>query len=402
MQNGLDAQHRLCKPPRAVRQRTAIICTPGVPESHATYWFRRRGANFATFGIWDKVTVVPTILRCPDHDARIPCDLLVPERGALGAFEANTICVIYENMQNIMVRTLVGSQSLPHNVRINDKGQISVVDVIMNVCFTQNDGSLTNSARSNALTYYKRLLLEHEELNTNCVGFKFPGRGQQKTPVAGKNGVLQILQLLRGKKAAKFRQSMATLLEQYLDADMGLADDITDRALQAHMADLRAAKNANKDDTGEIPRLKSRDSTKELGSIIKQIGAPPKYFGLFHGGVNTAVTGMPTKKYREVQINLRPKEAAREAFTDSMLSMTGTINALVRDNLTEGSSADEQLEFMQDKCAQAAQLLGLHTKARQVQPREYIAGNKRVMSVDLVAQKRARLAAVAPVRLITV
>ena len=32
-----------------------------------------------------------------------------------------------------------------------------------------------------------------------------------------------------------------------------------------------------------------------------------------------------------------------EAFTDSMLGMTGTINALVRDNLTDGSSADEQL-----------------------------------------------------------
>ncbi len=45
-----------------------------------------------------------------------------------------------------------------------------------------------------------------------------------------------------------------------------------------------------------------------------------------------------------------------------MLGMTGTINALVRDNLTDGSSADEQLEFMQDKCAQAAELLGLHKK----------------------------------------
>lgn len=145
-------------------------------------------------------------------------------------------------MNNVIVRTLEGSRGLPHNVRINDKGQISVVDVIMNVCFTQDDGSLTSSARPNALTYYKRLLSEHQELNTSCVGFKFPGRGQQETPVAGRNGVLQILQLLRGKKAAKFRQSMASLLEKYLDANMGLADDITDRALDAHMADLEAKK----------------------------------------------------------------------------------------------------------------------------------------------------------------
>jgi len=68
-----------------------------------------------------------------------------------------------------------------------------------------------------------------------------------------------------------------------------------------------------------------------------------------------------------------------------------TVLAYGRDNLTEGSSVDDQLEFMQDKCSQAARLLGLHKKARQVQPREYIAGNKRVMSVDLMARKRQAL-----------
>ena len=77
-----------------------------------------------------------------------------------------------------------------------------------------------------------------------------------------------------------------------------------------------------------------------------------------NGGVNRAVTGMPTSMYRAVQVNLRPKEAAREALTDSMLGMTGTINCLVRDNLADGSSADAQLHFMQDQCAKAAKLLG--------------------------------------------
>ena len=225
----------------------------------------------------------------------------------------------------------------------------------------------------------------------------FRVRANKKAPVAGKNGILQILQLLRGKRAAKFRQNMATLLEQYLDADTGLADDITYRALQAHMADLKASKGSNAEDSGEVPRLKPRDSTKELGQAIKQINGG----GLINGGVNTAVTGMPTKQYREVQVHLRPKEAAREAFTDSMLGMTGTINALVRDNLTDGSGANEQLEFMHDKCAQAAKLLGLHKKARQMQLRVYIAGNKRVMSEDLAAHKRARIAPAAPVGLIT-
>ena len=155
-----------------------------------------------------------------------------------------------------------------------------------------------------------------------------------------------------GQKGSKVPAYMASLLEKYLDADMGLADDITDRALQAHMAesDLKAAKGSNAEDGGEIHRLKSRDSTKELGQAIKQMGAAPKYYGLFNGGVNTVVTGMPTKQYREVQINLRPKEATKEAFTDSMLGMTGTINALVRDNLTNGTTASSSWQQAADVC----------------------------------------------------
>ena len=284
------------------------------------------------------------------------------------------------------------SNQLPGNVRITPDGKmVSVIDIIMVVSFTDNDGRLKKSAQKNASDYNKILIRDHPEVSSLQRNFRFNGQGQRDTPVAGRRGILRIIQLLRGKNASKFRESIAVLVEKYLDADMGLADDITDRALQAHMADLKAAKDSKAEDSEAIPRLKSRDSTKELGQAIKQIGAAPKYYGLFHGGVNTAVTGMPTKQYRNIQVHLRPKEAAREAFTDSMLGMTGTINALVRDNLTDGSSADEQLEFMQDKCAQAAELLGLHKKAKQVQPRGYIAGNKRVMSVDLAARKRLAL-----------
>ena len=117
--------------------------------------------------------------------------------------------------------------------------------------------------------------------------------------MAGQKGVFQSIQLLRGKKTSNFCESVAGLVEKYLDADMGLADDITDRALHAHMADLKAAKGSDAEGSSEIPRPQSRDSTKNLGQAVKQIGAAPKYSGLFNGGVNTAaaVTGMPTKQY---------------------------------------------------------------------------------------------------------
>lgn len=43
---------------------------------------------------------------------------------------------------------------------------------------------------------------------------------------------------------------------------------------------------------------------------------------------------------------------------------------------------------MQDKYAQAAKLLDSHKKAKQVQPGDYIAGNKRVMAADLTSRKQ--------------
>lgn len=298
-----------------------------------------------------------------------------------------------------LVKYLGGpGNELPLNIRVTPDGKmVSVIDIIMVVSFTNDDGRVTQHARTGAQTYYERLLSGHPEAGTLCTRFKFKGRGQQMTPVATRKGIFQIIQLLRGKRAAKFREASAALIERYLDADMGLADDITDRALTAHMAELHAHKtpgNTSADGPTEPhKRIESRDTTKIMCQAVKEKGAHPRYYGLMNGGVNHAITGMMTKAYRDVQVNLRPKEAAREAFTDSMLHMTGTINCLVRDNLQEGQSMDQQLEFMGSKCSQAAELLGLHARAKQVQPRDYIVGNKRIMAEALAADKRMRLLA---------
>ena len=85
-------------------------------------------------------------------------------------------------------------------------------------------------------------------------------------------------------------------------------------------------------------------------------------------------------------------KAARQAFTDSMLGMTATINALVHDNLRSQMAAAQMSSW--NSCKTSAlrqQKCGLHKQARQVQPREYIAGKKRLMSVDFTARKQQRL-----------
>ena len=298
----------------------------------------------------------------------------------------------------IEMRFLVGptgSASLPHKVRINSQGMASIVDVIVNVSFVSDEGCTTKSCQSNALTYFKRLGSDYPELTTDCASFKFPGRGQHLTPVAGRNTILQIIQVLRGKKAAKFRHNMATLLEKYLDADMGLADDITDRALDAHLAELRTEPVNNQPQEESMvdhKRIKSRDSTKTLGEALKQAGARREHYGKTHGGINQAIVGMPTAAYRQIQVNLKNKEV-RNAFTESMLGMSATVNCLVRDNLNAGKTLDDQLLFVNDSCKKAAELLGLHQTALEVQPKSYIEGNKQVMAQQRTADKRARLCA---------
>ena len=97
-------------------------------------------------------------------------------------------------------------------------------------------------------------------------------------------------------------------------------------------------------------------------------------------------------KYMKIQTNLQKREGPREAFTDSMLGMTGTINCLVCDNVKGCSSLDDQLTFMQDKCAEDAKLFGLHEIAKVKRPKEDIVGNKRVMVQALAADKRMQLA----------
>ncbi|KAK9827066.1 hypothetical protein WJX74_005350 [Apatococcus lobatus] len=294
------------------------------------------------------------------------------------------------------VRFLGGSDSkLPHTVRITPDGKkVSIIDIIMVVSFTDDNGKLTPSARTNSLTCLNRLCSDHPEVSSLRGNFKFPGQGQRETPVTGRKGILQIIALLRGKRAAKYRERTAQLVEQYIDADMGLADDITDRAWDNAVRDAQGASERPQpaeEGTELHKRIKSRDSTKALGAALKEKGVHQACYGYMNGGVNQAVAGMPTKIYRQVQVNLKPKEAAREAFTECMLGMTSLVNTKVANNLGEGKTLPSQVLFIKERCAKAAELLGLHEEAKVVQERRHINSNKRLMAEALTADKRARL-----------
>lgn len=73
---------------------------------------------------------------------------------------------------------------------------------------------------------WKDLHEKYPEVGVHTTYFKFPGRGQRETPVVGAKGLVTIVNLLQGERAAKFRAAEADVLVRYLGGDLGLIGEI--------------------------------------------------------------------------------------------------------------------------------------------------------------------------------
>ena len=58
--------------------------------------------------------------------------------------------------------------------------------------------------------------------------FKSPAKGQQETPVVGAKGLVIIMNLLQGERAAKFRAVEVDVLVRCLGADLSLNKEVID------------------------------------------------------------------------------------------------------------------------------------------------------------------------------
>ena len=94
---------------------------------------------------------------------------------------------------------------------------VSVFDVICFLSKKENDVS-------NARTIFWRLKPDHLDVVESCLRFKFPGKNQKDTPVASMNVLFQLLQILPGKLAAKFRISTAKIISQFFDPTPSFID----------------------------------------------------------------------------------------------------------------------------------------------------------------------------------
>lgn len=114
-----------------------------------------------------------------------------------------------------------------HKIRkTNDNpARVSVYDLV--VAITGHDSCHAN-------TYFTRMCKSFPEVSTICVNFRFLGQGQRSTPVTDARGMVTIINLLPGPRAAQFRVSTAEILVRYLGGDKTLIAEINSNAeLQA-------------------------------------------------------------------------------------------------------------------------------------------------------------------------
>lgn len=115
-------------------------------------------------------------------------------------------------------------------VRVTDENpkRVSVYDVIAVVSDVKKPYDTYNSMCS-----------AHPEVSELTGNFHFTGQGQKAAcPVTDVRGILQIINLLQGQKAAQFRASAIRLLVRFLGGDMSLIPEV--EAIAQHHAEGRS------------------------------------------------------------------------------------------------------------------------------------------------------------------
>lgn len=212
------------------------------------------------------------------------------------------------------------------NVRVTPDGRVSVYDFIKVV-----------GQQKSPWVVWNRICKGYPEVLTKCKNFKFPGKGQRKTPVISRAGVIELMQVLPGEVGAKFRRETAQLIIRYLDGDVSLADEVVDRA---------AAKGKHEDIERHIARSKGIVARKQFTSACKRHGVyGPGYSqvtnAIYHGCFNKSA-----KELRKER-GLKPKQNFREHGAE-----TSELIAFSAIEIASANGLDKNDAYGNDECAQ--------------------------------------------------
>ena len=98
-----------------------------------------------------------------------------------------------------------------------DPPRVSIFDVIQAV-----------TGQSNPRMIYSRLKEAFPEVVTNLDNLQFPGAGQRPTPVTDARGIVEVILLLPGRAAARFRVEAASVIVRFLGGDLSLVDELAE------------------------------------------------------------------------------------------------------------------------------------------------------------------------------
>lgn len=95
-----------------------------------------------------------------------------------------------------------GQDDVPHRVRVNAAGQISVVDVITNICFLGLDNHPISSARQYFLTYCNRLVMKIRRSEVCQSSLPISGPGATGDPCHWSNRNVAHYTVVKGQKGS--------------------------------------------------------------------------------------------------------------------------------------------------------------------------------------------------------
>ena len=141
--------------------------------------------------------------------------------------------------------------------------RVSIIDTL---------AAITHQSQSNSHNVFQQLRSAYPEASIPYNKIKFPGRGQKETAVTDIEGINKIVRLLPGRRAARFREQLASRMEAegtFLDAASILAERGCNPREVEHLAG-----EFGKDlllicrEEGQTPMT----AEQQYGSDMKQVG----------------------------------------------------------------------------------------------------------------------------------
>ena len=118
-----------------------------------------------------------------------------------------------------------------------------------------------------------RIYEEYPELKDDVKFVQFHGQGQRRTPVMNSQAFIELVQVLPGKTAARFRRKGAAVLARYLRGDVTLIPEIAGNAANASAAaELFPAPS---DHTNRLFRIQRLEAERHAGASIGDFGYQP-------------------------------------------------------------------------------------------------------------------------------